>query len=237
MNTFNKFNIKNWNESYDRGENNILYPQPEVVKFLNRFIRKKLNYSGKFINILNKDSNERKIIALDFGCGVARHTILMEEFGIESHGLDISDSAIKKAQENCKSFGLEKLASRLNVIKDHKILFEDNFFDFSIAESSLDSMTFENAKIYFKEISRVTKKYIHLTLISSETSQVADFAGDITVKSNHEKGTIQSYYNLEKINSLLNEVNCKIIFNRKINEISQIDNFVHARFHLVIELK
>ena len=44
MNTSNKFNIKNWNESYDRGENNILYPQPEVVKFLNRFIRKKLNY-------------------------------------------------------------------------------------------------------------------------------------------------------------------------------------------------
>ena len=237
MNTSNKFNIKKWNESYDRGENNILYPQPEVVKFLNRFIKKKLNYSGKFINILNKDSNERKIIALDFGCGVARHAILMDEFGIEAYGLDVSDSAIKKARENCKSFGLEKLINRLNVIKDHKILFEDNFFDFSIAESSLDSMTFENAKIYFKEISRVTKKYIHLTLISSETTQVADFAGDITVKSNHEKGTIQSYYNLEKINSLLNEVNCKIIFNRKINEISQIDNFVHTRFHLVIELK
>lgn len=238
MNTSNKFNIKNWNESYDRGENNILYPQPEVVKFLNRFIRKKVDYSGRFINILNKNSkNERKIIALDFGCGVARHAILMDEFGIEAYGLDVSDSAIKKARENCKSFGLEKLINRLNVIKDHKILFEDNFFDFSIAESSLDSMTFENAKIYFKEISRVTKKYIHLTLISSETTQVADFAGDITVKSNHEKGTIQSYYNLEKINSLLNEVNCKIIFNRKINEISQIDNFVHTRFHLVIELK
>ena len=238
MITSNKFNIKNWNESYDRGENNILYPQPEVVKFLNRFIRKKVDYSGRFINILNKNSkNERKIIALDFGCGVARHAILMDEFGIEAYGLDVSDSAIKKARENCKSFGLEKLINRLNVIKDHKILFEDNFFDFSIAESSLDSMTFENAKIYFKEISRVTKKYIHLTLISSETTQVADFAGDITVKSNHEKGTIQSYYNLEKINSLLNEVNCKIIFNRKINEISQIDNFVHTRFHLVIELK
>ena len=238
MITSNKFNIKNWNESYDRGENNILYPQPEVVKFLNRFIRKKVDYSGRFINILNKNSkNERKIIALDFGCGVARHAILMDEFGIEAYGLDVSDSAIKKARENCKSFGLEKLINRLNVIKDHKILFEDNFFDFSIAESSLDSMTFENAKIYFKEISRVTKKYIHLTLISSETSQVADFAGDITVKSNHEKGTIQSYYNLEKINSLLNGVNCKIIFNRKINEISQIDNFVHTRFHLVIELK
>ena len=238
MNISNKFNIKNWNESYDRGENNILYPQPEVVKFLNRFIRKKVDYSGRFINILNKNSNnERKIIALDFGCGVARHAILMDEFGIEAYGLDVSDSAIKKARENCKSFGLEKLINRLNVIKDHKILFEDNFFDFSIAESSLDSMTFENAKIYFKEISRVTKKYIHLTLISSETTQVADFAGDITVKSNHEKGTIQSYYNLEKINSLLNEVNCKIIFNRKINEVSQIDNFVHTRFHLVIELK
>ena len=81
-------------------------------------------------------------------------------------------------------------------------------------------------------ISRVTKKYIHLTLISSETTQVADFAGDITVKSNHEKGTIQSYYNLEKINSLLNEVNCKIIFNRKIHIFREFLYFEKIVFEL-----
>ncbi len=237
MNNTNRFNVKNWNESYDREENNILYPQPEVVKFLNRYIRKKIDFSGNFIEILKKDSKEKKLSALDFGCGVARHTILMEEFGIKSYGLDISENAIKKARENAKFFGFEKLPNRLNVIEDNKILFEDNFFDFSIAESSLDSMTFENAKIYFNEISRVTKKYIHLTLIGSETSGDVNFVGDVTVENDHEKGTVQSYYNLDKINSLLNGSNCKIIFNRKINEISQIDSLVHTRFHLVIELE
>lgn len=38
----NDFKVNKWNDSYDRGENNILYPQPEIVKFLNRFIKKKL---------------------------------------------------------------------------------------------------------------------------------------------------------------------------------------------------
>ena len=37
--------LREWEESYERGENNILYPQEEVVRFLNRYIRKKLDYS------------------------------------------------------------------------------------------------------------------------------------------------------------------------------------------------
>ena len=30
-----------WYSSFEKGENNILYPQPEVVRFLNRFIKKR----------------------------------------------------------------------------------------------------------------------------------------------------------------------------------------------------
>ena len=44
---------KEWDESYERDENNILYPHDEVVKFLNRFVRKKLNFQGKFKDILS----------------------------------------------------------------------------------------------------------------------------------------------------------------------------------------
>ena len=32
-----------WDKSYNRFENHILYPKEEVVKFLNRFVRKKLS--------------------------------------------------------------------------------------------------------------------------------------------------------------------------------------------------
>ncbi len=41
MNIKDQLFVENWNSSYERGENNILYPQAEVVKFLNRFIKKK----------------------------------------------------------------------------------------------------------------------------------------------------------------------------------------------------
>ena len=45
---------KEWNESYNQGDNNILYPQAEVVKFLNRFICK-LNNNGSLARHLNKE--------------------------------------------------------------------------------------------------------------------------------------------------------------------------------------
>lgn len=32
-----------WNESYARGENAIFYPHEEMVRFLNRFIRKRVS--------------------------------------------------------------------------------------------------------------------------------------------------------------------------------------------------
>ena len=44
----------NWEESYKRKENFIFYPQAEVVKFLNRYIRKKIS-TNQFIDILLND--------------------------------------------------------------------------------------------------------------------------------------------------------------------------------------
>ena len=75
--------LREWEESYERGENNILYPQEEVVRFLNRYIRKKLDYSGKFTEVLELNDQE-KLVCLDFACGVGAHSILCEDFGIES---------------------------------------------------------------------------------------------------------------------------------------------------------
>ncbi len=45
--------VDQWEKSYERNENNILYPQTEVVKFLNRFVRKKLSFEGKFIDLID----------------------------------------------------------------------------------------------------------------------------------------------------------------------------------------
>ena len=47
-----------WNESYNRGENYIFYPKEEVVKFLNRFVRKKVNI-GEYKDLIRLPKNPR----------------------------------------------------------------------------------------------------------------------------------------------------------------------------------
>ena len=44
--------VNKWEESYDRYENFILYPKEEYVKFLNRFVRKRIGID-KFVDILD----------------------------------------------------------------------------------------------------------------------------------------------------------------------------------------
>ena len=58
-----------WEESYGRLENYIFYHQAEVVKFLNRFVRKRTGVNT-FKDILTSGSG--KLRALDFGCGIGR---------------------------------------------------------------------------------------------------------------------------------------------------------------------
>ena len=80
------YRVDHWEASYKRGENNILYPQTEVIRFLNRFVVK------KHLLRLTKIIKAKK--CLDFACGVGIHSITCEEFGIETSGIDISEYAI-----------------------------------------------------------------------------------------------------------------------------------------------
>ncbi len=54
------FRIREWDESYVRGENCILFPKEEIVKFLNRFVRKKTPHG------LYKILPNEKLRGLDF---------------------------------------------------------------------------------------------------------------------------------------------------------------------------
>ncbi len=224
---------KEWEESYSRDENNILYPHAEVVKFLNRFIRKKIDFKNNYHDILKSD---HQIKGFDFGCGVARSAILFEEFGIEAYGTDISEIAINKGKENSKLLGYSQLSERLKSIDSNKLPFENNFFDFSVAESCLDSMRFENAKEIIIDISRITKKYIYFSVIGKEANEKDQKAEDIIIDLAHEKGTIQSYYDEEKINALLSDIECKVIYMRKITEEGIFDKHIDSRYFVVIEL-
>lgn len=251
--------INKWEESYKRGENFIFYPHEEVVKFINRFIRKKLSennfcdviYNGDFYksgvgittynnykNINNHNGGGSKLKALDFGCGIGRQTLLMREFNIDSYGIDISKYAIDNAKKLSKKFGID---IDFRVFNGNKIPFDDNFFDFTVSYGVLDSMPFKLAKILIKEIERVSKKYFFVTLIGEDS--VSDFknithntfSGEIEVQEEHENGTIQSFFNKDKIQELIKNTNLKIKWGEKIKNISMTSNSCHSRYYIVLE--
>jgi len=227
-----KLKKKEWDESYKRHENFIFYPKEEVVKFLNRFVRKRIDVN-KFIDIIDFSHGVK---GLDFGCGIGRMTILMAEFGIEAYGIDISEVSIDKAKELCEYLGYPELKKRFKVFDGLHIPFPDNFFDLTISSGVLDSMPFEIAKLLIKEIERVTKKLIYIDLISGDNEEFfREFDGEIIVKNGIEKGTVQSYFNFTKILKLIENTKLNIKWCRLIIEEGVIDKFKYGRYHIVLE--
>lgn len=218
-----------WDESYKRGENLIFYPKEEVVKFLNRFIRKRLG-PDRFIDIAG---GMRR--ALDFGCGIGRQTILLREFGFDSYGVDISEIAIEKAKNLARYFGYNDLVDHFLVFDGLHIPFDDNFFDFAIADSVLDSMRFDLARIAILEIDRVVKRYLYLNLISEEIVEGKEYRSGQIIRKGHEDGTVQSYFDLEKIKKLIEKSSFTVKQIRLITERGIDHPYMYSRFHIVLE--
>jgi ubiquinone/menaquinone biosynthesis C-methylase UbiE len=218
-----------WDKSYNRFENHILYPKEEVVKFLNRFVRKKL--SEKTFQNKIKINDGGSIRGLDYGCGIGRMTILMHEFNIDSFGVDISKSAIQKAKELYPI-----LSKNFTVVDGERLPYEDSYFDISICESVIDSMHFTVAKKVIKELDRVTNKLTFISFISGDDSEhYREYSGDEIVRTKHEKDTVQCWYNWTKINDLLSNTNYKIKWARLVTEESLIDSYKYGRYNVVLE--
>lgn len=220
-----------WEESYQRYENFMFYPKEEAVKFLNRFVRKRIGID-KFKDILDFSKGVR---GLDFGCGIGRLAILMREFGIDAYGVDISSRAIQMAKELAVYFGYKDMIEKFILIDGTGIPFEDNFFDVTISEGVLDSMYFELSKKVMKELDRVTKHLLFISLISGDDDKhYREFNEEEIVEAQHEKGTIQSYYNWEKIQRLFDNTNFSITWCHLNTEKSITSKYKYGRYHLVL---
>lgn len=187
--------VEEWDASYSNGDNNILYPQAEVVRFLNRFIRKR-SRDGKYIDLMELKTGR----GLDFACGIGTHALTFADFNIYGYGVDISNIAIDIAKTRAREAGLD--ASNFIVLngETQKIPFEDNYFDFVVAESCLDSMPFEFALKYIKELERICSGLIFASFIGNNSSITSK---EFTVTTEHEKGTFQVIYDENKIGDLL----------------------------------
>ena len=222
---------KEWNESYNQGDNNILYPQVEVVKFLNRFICKR-NHDGTLTRHLNKEKTH-KLCGLDFGCGVGTHAIIFNDFEIDAFGIDISEVAISKAIKNVSKKGLKNNKFLVQSSNTQVLPFKDNYFDFVLAESCLDSMPFDLAKLYIAELKRVTNGLIYASFIGKDPMISSN---EFVVKTQHEMGTIQSVFNQEKICKLFGTTKKKFVYFSLIDQTDCISKkLISKRYYVVIK--
>lgn len=220
-----------WDQSYARGENFIFFPKEEVVKFLNRFVRKKdgINFHTDILEL----STQPK--ALDLGCGVGRQTVLLQEFGFNSFGVDISQVALDKAKKTSKALGYN-MENNFVLIDKIRLPFDDDFFEIAISDSVLDSMNFSFACEYMAELDRTVKSLVYLNLISSDSSGGYQ-AEDVLVEDKHEEGTIQSYYDVNRVKELIKDTRFEIV-QLNLNKVENLmNNTLSARFNIVLKKK
>ncbi len=228
------FRRSEWDASYTRGENFMFYPKEETVKFLNRHVRKRTGVTT-FRDVLTPTEPGAALRGLDFGCGIGRQAILLQEFGIEAFGVDISPASIATAHTLADHFRYPELKARLTVVSELELPFADDFFDVTISSGVLDSMPFEMARRCMRELDRVTRRLGFIDLISGDDSlRHPEFANEVTVATPHEAGTVQSYFNFAKVEALIADTAFNIQTCRLMTEQSVVDRFRYSRYHVVL---
>lgn len=190
-----------WERSYGRNENFVFYPNEEVVRFVSKYIRQRTG--------LNEFQDKVELAAdakiLDVGCGIGRHCKFVLDMQMNPYGVDLSSTAISVAKEWLAGEGLNAVNEHLLQGDLRGLKFDDNFFDYAVSHGVLDSMSFDIALATAAEVSRVLKKgglfYCNL-LCSDGSGHPEGFAGEVVLTREHEKGTVQSYFDRDKVERL-----------------------------------
>ncbi|PHR70028.1 MAG: methyltransferase type 11 [Arcobacter sp.] len=222
---------KEWNQSYKNKDNFIFYPHEEVIRFISKYIKKRIG--------LNKYINQEEFLSipkvLDFGCGIGRHIKVIDEFNLDAYGFDLSEEAIQIAKKLLVEQKLSHIIKNIIVSDITKLPYENNSFDYMLSHGVLDSMPFSIAKKGLFELCRCIKKegLIYMDLISTEDSSYSNnFEEEVTGR--HETGTVQTYYDIKRINNLIDNKFTILELNLcKKNDI--LKKSTSARYHLVIK--
>ena len=217
--------VKEWDESYRNSGNYLFYPHEEIIRFVNGYVVKKTGIDT-YKRIMKAP------VMLDVGCGIGRHVLYGLENNIDSYGFDLSVEAIKYAKEWAQSKGEPDAERRFKVADIRSLPWDNGAFNVAISHGVLDSMPLEIAREGVVEIHRVTSEnalfYCDLIADSKEGKNAEEI-----VTGDHEKGTVQSYFNEDKINKLFEgcfAVQEMILVNRV-----NIGNAkINSRYHLIL---
>lgn len=215
-----------WDTSYLKKDNFLFYPHEEVIRFVSKYIRKRIGMN----DFTDAPHNLSQIKVLDAGCGIGRHVKFLIDYNLDGYGIDFSKSAIEEAR-------LSLPKDKLLVSSIDNLPFEDKFFNFVLSHGVFDSMPFEIAKNGMKEVHRclTNEGLFYLDIISGDDSDHApEFNQEEVVKNAHEFGTTQSYFNWSKIEDMLDN-NWKVLEAFKVKRESVINNKFYSRYHLILK--
>lgn len=119
------------------------------------------DFTTEYLSLLNK-----KIVALDIGCGIGNTSSFLSSYVGTVYAIDISEEVIKKAREMYKNINF--------VVGNGKDLsnFENDMFDFIFSYSVFIHIPREFIKSYLKDCERVLKKDGYVLFQSSSESEL-----------------------------------------------------------------
>ena len=191
-----------WDDSYGRGENHLFWPSDEAIKFISRYLRRRVGHD-EIVDVLPGAQGSR---FLDVGCGIGRYLTFGTTMGFEMYGNDLSARAVSAAQDWLIQQVGPEAKERVVASDITSLPWGNGFFDHAMSDSVLDSMPFEVAQAGLAEVARVTKAngYFYCSLISGdESGRDPGFSEEVVVTGRHEANTIQSYFDYIKIKRLL----------------------------------
>lgn len=192
-----------WDEAYGRGGNILFYPHEEIVRFVNKYVRKRIGISD-FKNIMPLTETEwRSFRSLDLGCGIGRHVKFLDEFDLNPYGIDLSGEAIGIGKQWMHALGKQDLAEKLSIGSVTELPYEDEFFNICVSHSVLDCMPRSQARIGLIEALRVLKNKGMMYLDFYMDDKIGD--GDIKAQIGFDKDTVKSYYTIEGIKKLIGD--------------------------------
>lgn len=219
-----------WNQSYERYENTLFYPSEEVIRFVNRYIRRRIGpdaYSKAF------DGRPK---VLDIGCGAGRHIAYLWESGFHPIGIELSSVACEQAIALMDSKGASREDYEIINLSTGDAVFADNSIDYAVSVSAIDSMPTASAlDVAAKTLASLKPGALfYVDLISADRMRAGVDLGDYdqTVNEQHEKGTIQSYYDEAKIRRVF--AGFEVVRLETITRADQTGQVADKRWHIVL---
>jgi len=187
--------LRNYPKSKRNLDERVSEKSPEIIKIAREFGKeffdgdRKFGYGGlkynpKYWTNVVKDfvdyykiKPEAKI--LDVGCakGYMLYDFKRQYPGLELHGVDISEYAIKNCHPEVKD--------NLQVGKAENLKFEDNYFDLVISINTVHNLELKDCEASIKEISRVSKanSFITVDAYNSDEEKERMFKWNLTAKT------------------------------------------------------